>query len=206
MAVSGDEARCGPRSAPPPPESLEAGAVPAKKRLGLDDAQDVSPGRRDGGECDQDDAVQPRHARPGDRALQHGELVSEQGDLSEQRPARAKGVHHGGSEQKDGLEHGWRKGTPLEFSLIREVAGALPPGSLAGRRCLSDLHNRAAAVLRGTSRLQSETSTPAGTPQRGTAARGRGRLVAFGDRDAIGASRPPEDGRMGQIPKLLGLA
>src|ERR1019366_4264803 len=61
------EARCGGRSTPPAPKSLEAGAVPAKKGLGLDDAQDVPPRRGDGGECDQDDSVEPRHARPGNR-------------------------------------------------------------------------------------------------------------------------------------------
>src|SRR5580658_5521347 len=120
----GSEARCGSRSAPPPPESLEAGAVPAKKRLRLDDAQHVPPGRRDGSERDQGVPVQPRHARPGDRALQHGELVSEQGDLREQRPTRAKGGRHGGDEHEHGLEHERAKVVPipLDFSPIREVA------------------------------------------------------------------------------------
>jgi len=86
--------------------ALEAGAVSAKKRLGFDDAQHIPPGRRDGSERDQGDPVQPRHARPGDRALQHGELVSEQRDLREQRPTRAKDVRHGGDEHEHGLEHG----------------------------------------------------------------------------------------------------
>ena len=71
-----------------------------------------SPGRRDRGERDEADAVQPCHTRPGDRALHHGELVSEQGDLSEQRQARAESIQHSSSEQEDGLQHGWRKGTP----------------------------------------------------------------------------------------------
>ena len=109
------EARRGLRSAPPPPKSLEAGAVPAKKGLGLDDAQDVPPRRGDGGECDQDDSVEPRHARPGNRALKDGELVAEQGDLCEQRPARAKGVRHGGGEHEDGFEHGRSKVTPTPW-------------------------------------------------------------------------------------------
>jgi hypothetical protein len=56
--------------------SPEPCAVPAKKCLWLDDAQHVPPGRRDGSEHDQGDPVEPRHARPGDRALQHDELVS----------------------------------------------------------------------------------------------------------------------------------
>ena len=42
------EARRGACSAPPPPESLEASAVPPKKRFGLDDPQHVPPGRSDG--------------------------------------------------------------------------------------------------------------------------------------------------------------
>jgi hypothetical protein len=63
-------------------------------------------GRRDGSERDQGDPVQPRHAGLGDRALQHGDLVSEQGDLREQRTTRAKEVRHGGDEQEQGLEHG----------------------------------------------------------------------------------------------------
>ena len=58
---------------------------------------------------DQDDSVEPRHARPGNRALKDGELVAEQGDLCEQRPARAKGVRHGGGEHEDGFEHGAQK-------------------------------------------------------------------------------------------------
>jgi hypothetical protein len=41
-------------------------------------------------------ASEPRHMRPGNRGLQHGELVSEQDDLGEQRPARAKRVRQGG--------------------------------------------------------------------------------------------------------------
>src|ERR1019366_5578315 len=106
------EARRGVHSAAPPPTSLEAGAVPAKKGLGLHDAQDVPPRRGDGGKCDQDYSVEPRHARPGHRALQDGELVAEQGDLREQRPARAKGVRHGGGEHEDGFEHGRSKITP----------------------------------------------------------------------------------------------
>jgi hypothetical protein len=61
--------------------------APAKKRFGLNDAQHVSPRRRDGGEGDQGDPIEPRDARPGDRTLQHRELVSEQGQLGEQRPA-----------------------------------------------------------------------------------------------------------------------
>jgi hypothetical protein len=48
-----------------------------------DYAQDVPPRRGDGGECDQDDSIEPRHARPGDRALKDGELVAEQGVLYE---------------------------------------------------------------------------------------------------------------------------
>jgi hypothetical protein len=58
--------------------------VPAKKRFGLDNAQRVPPGRRDGGEGDQGDPVEPRDARPGDQALQHRELVPEQGELGEE--------------------------------------------------------------------------------------------------------------------------
>src|SRR6202142_2136081 len=118
------EARRGAYSAPPPPESLEAGAVPAKKRLGLDDAQYVPPGRRDGSERDQGDPVKPSHARPANRALQHGELMSEQGDLGEQRPARAKDIRHGDGDHEHGFEHGRTKVAPrsLDFSLIREVA------------------------------------------------------------------------------------
>jgi hypothetical protein len=56
--------------APPAPESLEAGAVPAKKGPGLDDSQDVSPGRRDRSERDQGDPVKPSHTRPANRASQ----------------------------------------------------------------------------------------------------------------------------------------
>src|ERR1019366_4038863 len=41
-------------------------------------------------------ASEPRHTRPCNRALQHGELVSEQGDLGEQRSARAKRGRQGG--------------------------------------------------------------------------------------------------------------
>jgi hypothetical protein len=63
-------------------------------------------GRRYGSVRDQGDPIEPRHARPGARALQHGELVSEQGDLGEQRPARAKDVRHGGGEHEHGFEHG----------------------------------------------------------------------------------------------------
>ena len=92
-------------------KSLEAGTVPAKKGLGSDDAQDVPPRRGDGGECDQDDSVEPRHARPRNRAFKDGELVTEQGDLCEQRPAWAKGVRHGGGEHQDCFEHGRAKVT-----------------------------------------------------------------------------------------------
>jgi hypothetical protein len=74
-----------------------------------------------GSERDQGDPVQPGHARPGDRALQYGELVSEQGDLREQRSARAKDVRH---EHQHGLEHGRARVAPknLNLSPIREVA------------------------------------------------------------------------------------
>ena len=75
----------------------------------MDDAQDVPPCRGDGGEYDQDDSVEPRHARPGDGALKDGDLVAEQGDLCEQRPARAKGVRHGGGEHEESFEHGRSK-------------------------------------------------------------------------------------------------
>jgi hypothetical protein len=50
--------------------------------------------------------------RPRDRALQRGELVSEQGDFSEQRPPRGKGIGHGGVEQEDGVEHDRARVTP----------------------------------------------------------------------------------------------
>jgi hypothetical protein len=46
-----------------------------------------------GSESHQHDPIKPRHVRPGDRRLQRGELVSEQGDFGEQRPSRAKQVH-----------------------------------------------------------------------------------------------------------------
>jgi hypothetical protein len=64
-----------------------------------------------------------RHTGPGNRALQHGELVSEQGDLGEQRPARAKRVRQGGGEHQRGFEHeGKGNADALDFSLIPEVA------------------------------------------------------------------------------------
>jgi hypothetical protein len=44
----GGEALCGARSAPPAPQGPEAGAMRAKKRLGLDDAQRIPPRRRQG--------------------------------------------------------------------------------------------------------------------------------------------------------------
>ena len=79
-------------------------------------------------------ASEPRHTRPGNRALQHGELVSEQGDLGEQRPARAKRVRQGGGGHQDGFEN-QRKGhaDALDFSLIAQVAmtGPSMPGSFA---------------------------------------------------------------------------
>jgi hypothetical protein len=50
-------------------------------------------------------ASEPSHTMPGNRALQHGELVSEQGDLGEQRPARAKRVRQGGGGHQDGFEN-----------------------------------------------------------------------------------------------------
>jgi hypothetical protein len=66
--------------------------------------------------------------------LQHGELVSEQGDLGEQRPARAKRVRQGGGGHQDGFEN-QRKGhaDALDFSLIAQVAmtGPSMPGSFA---------------------------------------------------------------------------
>jgi hypothetical protein len=70
------------------------------------------------------DSVEPRQTRPGNRALQDGELVSEQGDLSEQRPARAKGGGHGADEREKGVEHGRAKVAPMvrDFAPIREVA------------------------------------------------------------------------------------
>lgn len=108
----------------------EAGAVPAKKRLGLDDAQDVPQGRRDGSESDQGDPVKPSHARPGNRALQHGELMSEQGDVGEQRPARAKDIRHGGGEHEHGFEHG-RKGSAGAPGFLAD-----PASSHDGRRSL----------------------------------------------------------------------
>ena len=68
-------------------------------------------------------ASEPRHTRPGNRALQRGELVSEQGDLGEQCPARAKRVRQGGGGDQDGFENE-RKGNAdaLDFSLIAQVA------------------------------------------------------------------------------------
>jgi len=51
----------------------------------------------------------------GNRALKDGELVAEQGDLCEQRPARAKGVRHGGGEHEDGFEHGGSRVTPTPW-------------------------------------------------------------------------------------------
>jgi len=75
------------RTAPPPPEGLESGTMPAKKRLGPDDAQHVPPRWRNGRKCDQDNPVSPRQARPWHRTLQHRELASEQGHLGEHGPA-----------------------------------------------------------------------------------------------------------------------
>jgi hypothetical protein len=115
--------------------------VPAKKGLGLDDAQDVPPRRGDGRECDQHDSVEPRHARSGNRALQDGELVAEHGVLSEQRSARAKGVRQGGDQHEDGFEHGRsRVRRRLEFSSIPEVART-------GRAAGSTLKRRADPVF-----------------------------------------------------------
>jgi hypothetical protein len=48
------------------------------------------------------------HARSGDRPVQHGELVSEQSDLGEQRPSRAKQVDHCGGEHGHDGEHSAR--------------------------------------------------------------------------------------------------
>jgi hypothetical protein len=56
-----------------------------------------------------------RAARPGNRALKDGALVAEQGDLCEQRPARAKGVRHGAGEHEDGFKHGRSKVTPTPW-------------------------------------------------------------------------------------------
>ena len=94
----GGEALCGARSAPPAPQGPEAGAMPAKKRLGLDDAQRIPPRRRQGRERDQHDPVESGHPRPGDRPLQNGDLVAQLGDLREQRPSRPKQVDDSGGE------------------------------------------------------------------------------------------------------------
>jgi von Willebrand factor type A domain len=68
-------------------------------------------------------ASEPRHTGPGNRALQHGALVSERDDLGEQRPARAKRVRQGGGAHQNGFENE-RKGNAdaLDFSLIAQVA------------------------------------------------------------------------------------
>ena len=94
----GGEALCGARSAPPAPQGPEAGAMRAKKRLGLDDAQRIPPRRRQGSERDQHDPVESGHPRPGDRPLQNGDLVAQLGDLREQRPSRPKQVDDSGGE------------------------------------------------------------------------------------------------------------
>ena len=75
--------------------------------------------------------------------MQHGELVLEQGDLGEQRPARAKRVRQGGGGHQDGFENE-RKGhaDALDFSLIAQVAmtGAARDGcSLAHGATLASL-------------------------------------------------------------------
>src|ERR1019366_2249825 len=61
---------------------------------------------------------------PANRASQHGELVPEQRNLREQRPAPAKEVRHGGGEQEHGFDHGRANVAPCprDFSRIREVA------------------------------------------------------------------------------------
>ena len=48
--------------------------MPPEKCLGLDDAQYVPPGRRDGREGDQEDPIEPPHPRLRDGALQYDEL------------------------------------------------------------------------------------------------------------------------------------
>jgi len=60
----GSEARHRAWTGAPSPESLEPGAVPAKKRLGLNDPQDVPPGWRQGGKRDQGDSVEPSLSSP----------------------------------------------------------------------------------------------------------------------------------------------
>jgi hypothetical protein len=59
--------------------------------------------------------------------LQHGELVSEQGDLGEQRPARAKRVRKAGGGHQDGFENERKSNADaLDFSLIAQVAMTAP--------------------------------------------------------------------------------
>ena len=55
-------------------------------------------------------AVGRHHLRPKD-----GELVAEQGDPCEQRPARAEDVRHGGGEHEGSFEHGRSKATPTPW-------------------------------------------------------------------------------------------
>jgi hypothetical protein len=64
--------------------------------------------------CDQDMAIEPRAPRPGNQASNEGELVAEQGDRCEQRPARAKGIRHAGGEH--GFEPGRSKVTPTRWT------------------------------------------------------------------------------------------
>jgi hypothetical protein len=82
----GSEARRKSRSAPP--QSLEAGAVPAKQRFGLNDTQHVPQGRRDARE--RDPAIRSNRVKCGlaTGRCSTASWLSEQGDLHEQRHRR----------------------------------------------------------------------------------------------------------------------
>ncbi len=71
------------------------------------------------------------------------------------------------------LARGARRGQTVRPLVLAHagVAGSLPPGSLAGRRCLTDLHNSAAGPRRHVAPPERDAA-PAGTPRRCTAARG----------------------------------
>jgi len=77
-----------------------------------------------------------RVPREGDRAFQHGELASQQGDLREQNPTRAKDIRHGVGKHEHSLEHGRAKLVPTSLN-CPSIRAVVMTGSGLGTIVLS---------------------------------------------------------------------